>query len=71
MTGIQFVTDNKGNRVAVQFDLKQYKTLLEEVWDGLLVDSRRGQKTVPYDTYRAKRAAKKKRDVWWLSRYGF
>jgi len=30
MTGIQFVTDEKGRRVAVQIDLKRYGAVLED-----------------------------------------
>lgn len=55
MNGIQFVTDDKGRKVAVQIDLKKYGTLLEEFWDGLISESRRREKTVPYQQYRAKR----------------
>ena len=40
MTGIQFVTDAKGRRVAVQINLKKHKALWEEIWDGLTSESR-------------------------------
>jgi len=36
MTGIQFVTDDKGRKVAVQIDLKRYGARFEEFWDGLI-----------------------------------
>jgi hypothetical protein len=55
MNGIQFVTDDKGRKVAVQIDLKKYGALLEDFWDGLISDSRRREKAVPYQQYRAKR----------------
>ena len=55
MNGIQFVTDDKGRKVAVQIDLKKYGALLEEFWDGFISESRRREKTVPYLQYRAKR----------------
>jgi len=38
MTGIQFVTDEKGRTVAVQIDLKKY---------GLISESRRKEKGIP------------------------
>ena len=41
MSGIQFVTDGKGRKVAVQIDLKKYGSVLEEFWDGLISESRR------------------------------
>jgi hypothetical protein len=39
MTGIQFVTDDKGRKVAVQIDLKKYGPMLEDFWDGLVSES--------------------------------
>ena len=49
MTGIQFVTDEKGRRVAVQIDLKRYGAVLEDFWDGLISESRRNQKGTPLE----------------------
>ncbi len=55
MSGIQFVTDEKGRRVAVQIDLKKHGTVLEDFWDGLVSESRRKEKGIPYEQYRAAR----------------
>jgi hypothetical protein len=44
MSGIQFVTDEKGRKVAVQIDLKKYGSVLEDFWDGLISESRRKEK---------------------------
>jgi hypothetical protein len=55
MTGIQFVTDEKGRKVAVQIDLKKHGAVLEEFWDGLISESRRKEKSVLYEQYRATR----------------
>ena len=41
MSGIQFVTNEKGRKVAVQIDLKNYGAVLEDFWDGLISESRR------------------------------
>ena len=35
MTGIQFVTDEKGRRVGVLIDLKKHGLIWEDFWDGL------------------------------------
>lgn len=56
MSGIQFVTDEKGRKVAVQIDLKKYGALWEDFRDGLVSESRRKEKSVPYDQYRATRS---------------
>ncbi len=55
MTGIQFVTDDKGKKIAVQIDLKKYGAILEDFWDGLISESRRAEKSIPYEQYRANR----------------
>jgi hypothetical protein len=52
VTGIQFVTDNKGQRVAVQIDLKKHRAIWEDFWDGFISESRRKEKSVPYEQYR-------------------
>ncbi|MGH9432552.1 MAG: type II toxin-antitoxin system RelE/ParE family toxin [Terriglobia bacterium] len=53
MTGIQFVTDEKGRKVAVQIDLKKYGAMLEDFWDGLISESRRKEKGVPLEKIKA------------------
>jgi len=55
MSGIQFVTDEKGRRVAVLIDLKKHGAILEDLWDGLVSESRRKEKSTPYQQYRASR----------------
>lgn len=53
MTGIQFVTDEKGRKVAVQIDLKKHGAKLEDFWDGLISESRRKQKGIPLEEIKA------------------
>jgi len=55
MTGIQFVVDEKGRKVAVQIDLKKHRAAWEDFWDGLVSESRRKEKAIPYEQYRANR----------------
>jgi hypothetical protein len=55
MTGIQFVTDDKGRRTAVLIDLKKHRGLWEDFWDGLVSESRRKEKSIPYQEYHANR----------------
>jgi hypothetical protein len=55
MTGIQYVTDGKGRKVAVQIDLKKHKALWEDIQDGLAAQSRRREPAIPYERYRARR----------------
>jgi hypothetical protein len=55
MTGIQFVTDEKGRKVGVLIDLKKHGAVWEDFWDGLISESRRKEKGIPYEQYRANR----------------
>jgi hypothetical protein len=53
MYGIQYVTDEKGRKVAVQIDLKKYGVVLEDFWDGLISESRRKEKGIPLEKIKA------------------
>ncbi|MGB2603581.1 MAG: hypothetical protein WBC78_08300 [Candidatus Sulfotelmatobacter sp.] len=55
VTGIQFLTDDKGHRVAVQIDLKKHGAIWQDFWDGLISESRRKEKSTPYEQYRTSR----------------
>lgn len=49
MEGIQFVTDAKGKKIAVQIDLDRYGELWEDLYDQLLVEERRNDKREPFE----------------------
>jgi hypothetical protein len=49
MTGIQFVTDEKGRKVAVQIDLKKHGELWQDIEDVLVSRSRRHEKRIPLE----------------------
>jgi hypothetical protein len=53
MSGIQFVTDEKGRKVAVQIDLKKHGAVLADFWDGLISESRRKEKGIPLGKIKA------------------
>jgi len=53
MTGIQFVTDEEGRKVAVQIDLRKHGARLEDFWDGLISESRRKEKGIPLEKIKA------------------
>ena len=53
MTGIRFVTVEKGRKVAVQIDLKTHGARLEDFWDGLVSESRRKEKGIPLEKIKA------------------
>ena len=53
MTGVQFVTDNKGRKVAVLIDLKKHGARLQDFWDGLISESRRKEPGIPLEKIKA------------------
>jgi hypothetical protein len=53
MTGIQYVTDEKSRKVAVQIDLKKHRQLWEDIEDLLVSRSRRNEKRIPLEKVKA------------------
>ena len=54
MTGIHYVTDEKGRKVAVQIDLREHSELWEEIEDVLTSQSRRHEESIPIEQVEAK-----------------
>lgn len=63
MEGIQFVTDDKGNRVAVLIDLARYGGLWEDIHDHLVADSRVQEKSIPMETVTRRLTRRSKRQA--------
>ena len=57
MTGINYLTDEDGRKVAVQIDLRRHADLWEEFEDVLVSESRREEKSVSLDQVKTKLAA--------------
>ncbi len=53
ISGIQFVTDDQGKRVAVQLDLKEWGELWEDIYDNIVADARKGEPTMPLEEFEA------------------
>ncbi len=49
MEGIRFVTDEKGEKVAVLLDLERYGELWEDIYDQILIERRKGEKRESFD----------------------
>jgi len=49
LKAIQFVTDPKGKKTALQIDLKQYGELWEDIYDSILAREREKEPTVPWE----------------------
>jgi hypothetical protein len=48
MEGIQFVTNDKGKKVAVLIDLARHGEMWEDIYDHLVAESRAHEKSVPF-----------------------
>jgi len=55
MSGIQHLTDDKCYKVGVLIGLKNHGAIWEDFWDGLVSQSHRKEKCIPYEQYRASR----------------
>ena len=53
MSGIQFLTDEKGRKTAAVIDLKKHRALWEDIEDGLISESRRKEKGIPLEKIKA------------------
>ena len=53
MTGIQYVTDEKDRKVAVQIDLRKHRALWQDIEDVLVSRSRRNEKRIPLSKVKA------------------
>ena len=53
MTGIQFITDEKGRKTAAIIDLKKHRSLWEDIEDVLVSRSRQHEKRIPLEKVKA------------------
>lgn len=53
MTGVRFVIDEKGRRVAVLISLRKCGALWKDFCDGLISEKRREEKGIPLATVKA------------------
>lgn len=47
MTGIKFITNEKGKRTDAVIDLKKHGRTLEDFFDALTIQERHNEKTIP------------------------
>lgn len=51
MKGVQFVTDEQGQRVGVLLDLKEWGELWEDIYDAMIAMKRKGEPTIPLEAF--------------------
>jgi hypothetical protein len=62
MEGIQFVTNDKGKKVAVLIDLARHGEMWEDIYDQLIADSRAHEKSISFEVVK-RRLARRKRQA--------
>lgn len=50
MSGISFVSDEKGKTTAVMIDLKKHRRVWEDFYDKLIIESRKNEPRVKWET---------------------
>ena len=53
LQGISYVTDDRGNKLAVQIDLRKHSSVWEDFQDVVVAESRRREKAVALDRFKA------------------
>lgn len=53
MKGIQFLGDGDGNARSVPVDLEEWGDLWEDIYDGMIIEARRGDSTIPWEVLKA------------------
>jgi hypothetical protein len=53
MTGIEFITDEKGRKTAAIIDLKKHRALWEDIEDVLVSRSRQHERRIPLEKVKA------------------
>lgn len=53
MRGVQFLTDEQGQRVGVLLDLKQWGELWEDIYDSMMAMERSGEPAMPLEDFEA------------------
>ena len=49
MKGIQFVTDDRGEKTAVLIDLKEHAKIWEDFYDGLIAEQRKDEPRISWN----------------------
>jgi len=49
MKGINYLTNENNEKIAVQIDLKKYGDLWEDFYDCLIAEQRKDEKTTPWE----------------------
>ena len=61
LEGIRYVTDERGNKLAVQIDLRKHRSIWEDFQDVMVAESRRDEKSVSLEKVKASLIKRRKK----------
>jgi len=62
MTGIRYITNEKGKKTDLIISLEEHGQIVEDLLDALLVEERKNEETMPFDEFVASLKAEGKLD---------
>ncbi|CAG5012055.1 hypothetical protein DYBT9275_05091 [Dyadobacter sp. CECT 9275] len=51
MTGIRYITDEKGEKTDLIISLKDHGQIVEDLLDALLIEERKSEDSIPFDEF--------------------
>ncbi len=51
MTGIRYITDDKGKKTDLIINLEEHGQIVEDLLDALLIEERRTEDSIPFDEF--------------------
>ena len=63
MEGIHYVTNEEGQKIAVQIDLERHGELWEDFHDQLVASSREHEKSISFETVKRRAAKRNKHNL--------
>jgi hypothetical protein len=51
MTGVRFITDEKGQKTDLVISIKDHEDIVEDLLDALLVEERKNEETIPFKKF--------------------
>lgn len=51
MTGIRYITNDKGQKTDLIINLKEHGQIVEDLLDALLIEERKSEDSIPFDEF--------------------
>ncbi|QRR02652.1 hypothetical protein [Dyadobacter sandarakinus] len=51
MTGIRYITDDKGKKTDLVINIEEHQEMVEDLLDALTIEERRGEESMPFEDF--------------------